>query len=371
MTKYDFLRSLDNDKIYEDIIITLKDSKLPLVLWGCGDVADAVYKYLSLNNILISQVWVDGDTEIKNFYGFVPKSIQEILEIYNEFNVILGHSHYELGENIKKMYTQINNVYYAFSIHYEQYDKVPFEEIERNADGYINLYNRLADNKSKDNLITYLNTKLTGNVKYIIDKYCEEMNFFDNDIYKLTNHETFLDIAAYNGDTVKIFLHVTKNQYKKILMIEPDIKNYIELNKFIASKHLRNVVPSMVGAWNCTKELEFKNGNEQISSINIGDNILKDSDKSIIYVSPLDELFGKEDISIIKINYFEGVLEALQGCKEIICKNIPKIAVCVGFDIYNVLKVTEYLFSLQLGYKIYLRFNRAMSSTFTMYAVVK
>lgn len=217
MTKYDFLRSLDNDKIYEDIIITLKDSKLPLVLWGCGDVADAVYKYLSLNNILISQVWVDGDTEIKNFYGFVPKSIQEILEIYNEFNVILGHSHYELGENIKKMYTQINNVYYAFSIHYEQYDKVPFEEIERNADGYINLYNRLADNKSKDNLITYLNTKLTGNVKYIIDKYCEEMNFFDNDIYKLTNHETFLDIGAYNGDTVKIFLHVTKNQYKKYL----------------------------------------------------------------------------------------------------------------------------------------------------------
>lgn len=74
--------------------------------------------------------------------------------------------------------------------------------------------------------------------------------------------------------------------------------------------------------------------------------------------------------TIIKVNYFEGVLEALQGCKNIICKNVPKIAVCVGFDIYNVLKVADFLYSLQLGYEVYLRFNRAMSSTFTLYAVV-
>ncbi len=370
MTKKDFLSNLDNDKICEDIIVCLKKSKLPLVLWGCGDVADAVYKYLFLNNIMISQIWVDGDTEMNNFYGFKPRPIKEILEIYDKFNVILGHSHYEKGESIKDMYTQINNVYYVFSIHYEQYDKVPYEEIERNVERFINLYDRLADNKSRDNLITYLNTKLTGNVKYIIDKYSEEMSFFDNDVYKLTSYETFLDIGAYNGDTVRDFLNVTNYQYKKILMVEPDIINYIELNKFLASQHLHDVVPSMVGAWNCTKELEFNTGNEQISSINTGDSILKDSDKSIIYVSPLDDLFGKEEISIIKINYFEGVLEALQGCKNIICKNIPKIAVCVGFDIYNVLKVAEFLFSLQLGYKIYLRFNRAMSSTFTLYAVV-
>lgn len=56
MTKKDFLSNLDNDKICEDIIVCLKKSKLPLVLWGCGDVADAVYKYLFLNNIMISQI---------------------------------------------------------------------------------------------------------------------------------------------------------------------------------------------------------------------------------------------------------------------------------------------------------------------------
>ena len=46
MTKQEFLNGLDKDNIAPDWVSQIKDETLPLVIWGCGDVADAVYKYL-------------------------------------------------------------------------------------------------------------------------------------------------------------------------------------------------------------------------------------------------------------------------------------------------------------------------------------
>ena len=56
MTQYEFRKKLNVENICEDLIIRLKSEQLPLIMWGCGDVADAVFKYLQYNNINISQV---------------------------------------------------------------------------------------------------------------------------------------------------------------------------------------------------------------------------------------------------------------------------------------------------------------------------
>lgn len=363
------MNELDTENICEDLIVKLKENKLPLILWGCGDVADAVYNYLTINNISISQVWVEKCSEPSNFHGLIPKSMQEILADYQKFNVILGHSHYEKGEEIIELYPQIQNVYYVFSVHYEQYNKVAYSEIEKEADRFVQLCNNLADNISKENLFAYLNTKLTGDAAHIINVYSQELTFFNNDVYRVSEQETFLDIGAYNGDTIRDFISETNNSYKKIIAIEPDVKNFIDLNRYLAERRLRRVVPSMIGAWNCNEKLTFNTGNEQISSVAQGSDILKDSNKLTISAAPIDDVFGEENITLIKINYFEGVLEALEGCEKIIRKNHPKLAVTVGFDIYNILKISEYISNLNVNYKLYLRFNRAMSSTFTLYAV--
>ena len=83
------------------------------------------------------------------------------------------------------------------------------------------------------------------------------MSFFNNDVFTMTDHEVFLDIGAYNGDTIREFIVETDNKYEKIIAIEPDIKNYIELNKYLASNCLKNIIPSMIGAWNCIEQLSL------------------------------------------------------------------------------------------------------------------
>ena len=54
-------------------------------MWGCGDVADAVFKYLQYNNINISQVWVDNWSGKQKFHGLIPNSIEAISKEFHEF----------------------------------------------------------------------------------------------------------------------------------------------------------------------------------------------------------------------------------------------------------------------------------------------
>lgn len=368
MTREQFLAGLEKDKIQEDMVQQLKKESLPLVLWGCGDVAEALYQYLKQQEISIDAVWLDADFEQMTFHGMQTKRLEQVTAEFPKFNVILGHSHYDKGRKLPEKIPQIQKVFYAFSIHYEQYEKVPYEQIEKEADRFVWLCSQVEDEQSVHNLMAYLNTKMTGNADYILDSYEKPMSFYNNDVFQMSDREVFLDIGAYNGDTIKLFLEETDGKYKKIIALEPDDKSFLELNEYLARERIRNVVTSKTGAWNRQENLLFKTGNEQISSVDMGDNILKASNTITIYADRLDEIFGEEEISFIKINYYEGVLEAMEGCSGILKSCHPKLAIDVGFDIYNVLKLSELLTSLELGYRLYLRFNRAMSSTFTLYA---
>lgn len=369
MEKTEFLQRLQREHILEDWTETLKKETLPLVLWGCGDVADAVAVYLEKCGIKIDCVLLDGVQEPMEFHGYPVLNREKLAERLPEFHVILGHSNYEKGEVLKREMPQVKKVFYAFSIHYEQYEKVPYEAISGEAERFCRLCERLEDKESVENLFAYLNTKMTGDVSYILDVFKNPMSFYHNDIFQMAEDEVFLDIGAYNGDTIRLFLEETGENYRKIIALEPDDKSFLELNEYLAKARVRNAVTSKNGAWNRQEDLLFKTGNEQISSVETGKHILKTSETVTIYADRLDAIYAEEEISFIKINYYEGVLEAIEGCEGILRRRHPKLAIDVGFDIYNVLKLTEYLYSIEEGYKFYLRFNRAMSSTFTLYAV--
>lgn len=139
-------------------------------------------------------------------------------------------------------------MFYAFSVSYKQYDKVPYSEIEQNADRFVKLCNDVADEQSVKNLLAYLNTKMTGDVSYIFDVYEKQMNFYNNDVFKVTQEEVLYDIGAYDGDTIRLFLEETGGKYKKIIALEPDDKSFLELNDYIAKNRMPDVITSKMGA---------------------------------------------------------------------------------------------------------------------------
>lgn len=374
MTEETFKQQLVNVKTVESISDKLCREKLPLILWGSGDVAGAVYKTLKKDGIEIDNILVDGI--IGNNLKFHEIDIidrSQLIKKYEKFNIIFGHSCYYMGKTLKKELPQVNKIFYPHDIGYGL-DKDTKTKIYSNIDKYVSLCEVLADEISIKNLIAYLNTELTQDEHYILDVFDKPVSFFNNDIFKMESDEVFLDIGACDGDTLKMFLNETKMKYKKIIAVEAGDDNFQNLSNYVSEKKLRNVILSKIGAWNKTEDLILKDdGAAQRFSIEkkVANNArLINSKDIIVHGERLDCIFDKEEISFIKINYKEGLLETLEGCREILCDSRPKLSITVGFDVNHPIKIVEFIKSLNLGYSFYLRFNRGPAITFTLYAKV-
>lgn len=355
----------------KDIIIDLRKEKLPLVMWGAGSSAPEVKYYLKKHGIIISDVFVDDEYYTENLM-FNDKSVisySMLKEKYDKVNVILGNSYYEKKEILEKR-SAIEHVFCLFSISYNIFEKTPLTEIEQYITEFESVYELLEDDKSKKNLLAFLKTRVSGNNKYIIDIFEKETNFFHNNIFKIGRDEIYLDVGAFDGDTIRLFLKENDGYYKYIYALEPDENNYNKLENFVNKNLLKDIQLKKVGAWNQKKELFFSSEN-QVSGV-VEENKVVTSD--ILYkvlVAPLDDMFDyKDNVTIVKINYLEGVKEAVEGAKNILKNQTPKLAITLGFDCRNIRSIPLLVKKINPEYKIYLCFNRGMASGLTLYGVI-
>lgn len=355
----------------DNVIEKLQKETLPLVMWGAGSSAPEVSYYLKSKGILISDVFVDDEyyKEGTLFEGVPVLSYTMLKEKYKRVNVIFGNSNYEKKELLKKKEC-IHHVYCLFSTSYNVFEKTPLSEIEQNIDEFQMVYDILEDDKSRMNLLAFLKTRISGNNQYIIDVFDQEMTFFRNDIFVIDADEVFLDVGAFDGDTIRLFLKENKGRYKKIYAVEPDYDNSKRLKQYIENSKIKEIEISSKGAWNSRGIQYFKSSQEQVSSMVIDRKKENEAGVSGIEVVPLDEMFHySEAVTLLKINYFEGVKEAVEGAKKILQKQEPKLAITVGFDCRNIRYIPTLVRAINPKYKLYLRYNRGMVSGLTLYGV--
>lgn len=355
----------------KDTIKEIKKENLPLVMWGAGSSAEEVFEYISQNDIIIDDIFVDDEYYCENMelLGKRVLSYSLLRQKYNKVNVIMGNSYYEKIERLKSQEV-ICKVFYLFSMSYSIYDKTSISEIESNIDKYETVFNYLSDELSKNCLLAFLKTRVSGNNQYIFDVFTKEMNFFNNDIFRVGEEEVYIDVGAFDGDTIRLFLKENKGKYKHIYAIEPDSNNFNKLNTYISLNNIKKISVKEYGAWNEEGEMAFYSSESKVSSFaNLNDKFIEKSN-SVIKVDTLDNMFNyKDNVSLLKINYLEGVYEALQGAKNIIRKYNPKIVITVGFDCKNIRMIPILLKQINPSYRLYLRFNRGMTSALTLYGV--
>lgn len=360
------LESVEQENLSE----ILERETLPLVMWGAGSSAPEVSRYLEKKKIPLADVFVDDQFYIDGmeFQGKRVLSYSQLREKYEEVNVILGNSNYEKADILKTM-VGIRKVFSLFSMSYDLYEKTPLSVIEESLGEFQEVYNCLEDELSKQNFMAFLKTRVSGNNRYITDIFCEESNFFNNDIFQVGFNEVYLDVGAFNGDTIRLFLQECRKSYKHIYAIEPDPDNYTKLQ--VESSEIRDLSIKECGAWKESGMLEFHSSGNQMSSVLVEDGVYKEEGNMVIPVFALDDLFDyKDKVSIMKINYMEGVIEALQGAEKILREHMPKVIITVGFDCRNIRKIPILIKNINPKYKLYLRYNRGMVSALTLYGTV-
>lgn len=366
----DILKELENLQEKENLEIQLKKEILPLVMWGAGELAGEINEYLKMNNIFLADIFVDDEyySEEEMFDGKQVISFSMLVKKYKQVNLIMGSSNYEKIDFWEKKEI-VNKVFYLFSVNYGLYEKTSIDEIEKNIEDFKTVYDLLEDDKSRNVLLAYLKTRVSGNNSYITDVYEKEGNFFNNDIFRIHQQEMLLDIGAFDGDTIRLFLKENDGKYIHIYALEPDMESKKRLEKYIEAIQLTKITTTHMGAWDKKKELYFTAVSEQISSVVVNENESKE--KVSIKVNQLDDLFDYEDkVTILKINYLEGVKEALRGAEYILKHHKPKLAITVGFDCKNIRNIPILIKEINPEYKLFLRFNRGMISSLTCYGIV-
>lgn len=343
-----------------NILNSLKNEKLPLYLWGIGGVANTLIKYMRTNHIQLSGILCDKGFYENIWNNYNVLSFQSEL-LPDEYAILVGHSHYEMKP--EQLDSRIKNVYRVANCCCIKAENISYDFLAAHQEDYTRAYNIMQDKKSKDCFIAYLNARINGNCDYIYNHVDCDYNYFDNDIWKITQNETFADVGAYTGDTIELFLKVSKNQYNHVYAFEPSPLNYKSLCKYASANGINSCTYYNLGLWNeiGKKYLFAESGEESILS--------DDNGAHEINVATIDSILSDKSITLLKINTFVGNREILEGAQNILKKDSPKLAITVGFDERAIMQLPILIKQINPDYKIYFRYHAGMPARLILYAI--
>ena len=91
---------------------------------------------------------------------------------------------------------------------------------------------------------------------------------------------------------------------------------------------------------------------------------------SVVKGVTLDEIIKDEKVTYIKLDVEGSELKALEGAKNTIKKNKPRLAICIYHKLEDILELPLYILDLVPEYKFYIRHYCSCMWETVLYAVI-
>ncbi len=357
---------LDFNNVKEDPIERLKTSEFPILVYGGGSFARDILHYLKCNNISVAGIFVDSGgfvlSDILEDYGITQISMNDIcFTCY----VVMGMANYFKGRMLENSY--VKEVFYLPFYPYGDKGAFHREDIEKHQEVYQSTYELLADDLSKRCMVSYMNSRIRNDASCVFSCYEREQTYFDNSVFRVNEGENYIDVGAYTGDTIRLFYKACNQKPGQIWAFEGDRSLEPSIKKTISDLEIEDTTKLiMTGLWSEKKKLFFLK-----SDHNIEEGTITNYDTGLsIDVDSVDHILQNKlkRVNIVKIN-FPNADEVLKGCRKIISKDKPKLAVVVGFFDKLIYEAPRIVMEAESSYKIYFRYNSAMPAKLVMYAV--
>ncbi len=324
-----------------DIWQSLKAEKRPIFIYGTGNGSDKLIDKLNSLGVIISGVFAsDGFVRERCFRGFKVQSLNSVKSNYPNFVALLsfGTSRPEMIDYIKKLSKEIP--LYMPEVPVVGTEVFDLEFAKKHKSELEIVYDLLADEQSQKTFYNMVMFKLTGEFKYLFECEANEEECFKN-ILQLKENDSFLDLGAYNGDTVLQFINrVGKNV---ITAIEPDVKTFKKLIKNTEDYNI-NLINAAISDENGVAE--FSGVNSRGSTIGKGETV-----KTIT----VDSLTKSKKYDYIKFDVEGAELKGILGAEQTIKRDKPKMLISCyhkSEDYFTIpLKVLEF----NPEYKVYMR----------------
>ena len=301
----------------------------------------------------------DENTKCNEKYGYPVKTRKEICREKNDCKVlILSSLHYnQIKEEYLKYIEEdriLPCVNYDTRIHFNYSDNRYKEWLEAHRKDILSVYDALADEKSKKSFEFLLKgaehysaAELLDMGVYSATEYPDYFHKFD--FFPLSEREVYLDIGAYDGDTIRSFLQVVDGRFESITAVEPDPELFEKLN---------DACSKIEGKVRCLKVgLGDRAGR---GCLNLSENKflseLREDIGGFSEIQTIDSL--GEDFSLIKISVcgHEVRKKILRGGMRLLKEKRPKLIVLIERYEDDILNVAQEILEINPDYKIFLRF---------------
>ena len=333
-----------------DVWHTLLKSNLPILIYGMGNGADKIISVFEQYGIEYKDVFAsDGFVRGHSYKGKRVISYSEACEKYpNGFDIVVSFGS-KLPDVIDKIYSlEIKHRVYAPDV--EVTGNVLFceEFFDLHIKEIYNARNSFDDELSRevfDNIIRY---KLSGSLSYL------KATAFSEDecdsLLNLESYQSYLDLGAYNGDTIKKYKGLCKN-LKKICAFEPDKRNFRKLSSFCEQINDVDITALNYAVYSSDTVLQFSSsGNRNSTAVANGSFEHKTTD---IEAKAPDSIL--DSVDFIKFDVEGLEYDALLGCKNLIKNAQPDLLVSMYHKSEDVFKLPLLIKSLNPSYSLYLR----------------
>lgn len=322
----------------------LKTSQKPIAIYGMGDGAEKIIAILKQYGkepaaIFASDSFVRGHS----FLGRKVLTYHEVCDKYIDFTVLLAFAIHD--EPMLQYIAQMNTEHRVLAPDIPVAGDGLFtrEFVKKNEQKFDAVYEKLADKRSKEVYLNLIRFKISGKVKYLYESTDTKGSIYQS-ILPLHDHESILDLGAYDGDTLAEFLQVTDGAYQHIIAVEPDEKNFIKLTKNTAT--LTNITRLQLCAWHKQTTLTFEKKAGRNSRLGKkGVAVLADTVAHMVH----------EPITLLKMDVEGAELSALCGAQCVIARDKPKLYVCAYHRNEDMFSLPLKIWEIEPSYQLYFR----------------
>lgn len=296
----------------------LKEDKRPIFVYGMGNGADKIFAQFENFGIKAEGVFASDEFVRGHFYrDYKVLKYSEVCEKYDDFVIVLafGAGYASLIEKIENM--ALANTLYAPDVPIEGGGLFTYEYCLEHQAEIEEVYNMLEDDFSKQVYSEIINFRISGKIEYLKNITTDKSEVY-TDIIKPSDNEIYVDLGAYNGDTVAELLKFTGGKYQKIIALEPDAKNFRKLVKSVEGKE--NIEVLNCAVWKCDTELLFSAKAGRQSSVN-------SSSGTPLEARCVDSVLSGEKATLIKMDVEGAEEEALNGAEKTIANYMPKLMI--------------------------------------------
>lgn len=332
----------------------LEDCDLPIVMYGMGEGAVKIMRVMKQHGITPDE-FMASDEFVRGheFLGYRVKKLSELSEQYEDFVVIIcfGTALPEVMERIYSIAERHRVLIPDVSVIGESlFDE---EYVSNNEYKLMTVRGLLADERSKDVFDNWIKFRLSGSVEYL--RAMEDKREDILTLLKTGKNEVYVDLGAYNGDTVEEFLKHCNREYDAIYAFEPDERNFSRLKRRHYALPPDKFKAIHAAAWSNDDELTFYRKAGRNSSID--DNISTETKGRAITIPArsVDSVLDGARATIIKFDVEGSEMKAINGCVKTIKKYRPRLVVSLYHRNEDMIELPLQIHALEPRYKLYLR----------------